>query len=145
MPLGELVGRPNVQDRDRAVRHPTLELLEPDRLEIVARAKVFRHHLPGPGGVALRHDPQGGQKVEHVDRSQSVDDLLSAPLRVHQSRMAQGLKMLRRIGEAQVRLGRKGLDRLLALSEVLKEVEAVRIAKRPGYRGEGREQLALRA
>ena len=143
MPVSKLVRRANVEQGDEAVRHPLFQRGEAHGLKGVARLEVVIDHGLDAVGMALADRAQGGGEVEDIVPGQAIDHLLAAALAGDQSHPAQGLQVLRGVGDGQVGLGRQGLDGLLALREVFEQVQTVGVAEPAGDLGEGGEEVEL--
>ena len=93
--------------------------------------------------MALADRAQGSGQVEYVVSGQSIDHLLAPPLASDETDAAQGLQMLRGVGDGEAGLHGEDFDAFLALREVFEQVQPVGVAEPAGDLGEGREEVEL--
>src|SRR5579871_1014608 len=130
MPMSEFVFRAHIENRCRPGTQALAQFVAGHRFELIAGTEIGRHDARNLRAVALSDPRKSGEQPDHrlLAREPVIDPLaIAAPL--DQCRAPQQLQMPRRISEGEACARREILDAALALSKLLEELEAMRMAE----------------
>ncbi len=131
MPAGELILRPDVEDRRGPAAQAVEQLIARYRLELVASPEIARHYARDFGAVALADAAKGGEQTHHhIVSREAIVDALAVASALYERRAAKKLQMSGCIGEGEARTGRQILDAALALPEMFEQFEPMSMGKR---------------
>ena len=136
--------RPHVEERDGVVAQAPQQLVAADRLQGIEPLKIAADHFAGLGDTMLGQVLDGRDGFHDRRIRQPVDDVLPLATGGHQAKAPKLLQMLGDIGEGKAGALGKDLDRALALTQMLQQLESVLMPERTRDGGEMRKDLTLR-
>lgn len=136
MPLREFVGGPDIEQRHAAFAQPAQQFVARDGFEAVAPVLAVGNQAPHLTAIVLRHRVQRVEQAGDRRGAQAVVHMLAVAAGGHESRPAQLLQMLRRVGHRQASQFSQPLDRTLTLRDVFQQDQAMGIAQGAGKFGQ---------
>ncbi len=144
MPEREFVWRTHVEHRHEAGTRLLQKLIAGNGFKAVAVVEVCTDHAFDFGTVALRNSPERCQQIKNGLVGQSVEDELAVTPCGDDPGASHLLQMLRRVGDRQSGPFCEQLNAALALSQLLHQLEPVRVRQALGNSRKLNEQGALR-
>src|SRR5712691_6205842 len=126
----EFIRRPDIEDGHRARARHFQKRFARNRLEAVTIIEIAADHPIHLGNVLLGNPAQRRQEIEHGLVGERVEDELALAPSDHDPHAPHLLQVLRRVGDRQAGSLRQDLDVPLALSQLLQELEPMRMRKR---------------
>ena len=136
MAIGEFVFWPDVEDGRNSAAQAVEQLIARNRLELVASPEIACHHTRDLGAVALADAAESAEQPDYrVVAGQPIIDALAVAAALDERGAAEKLQVSGCIGEGEARTGRQMIDAALALSEMFKQFEPMRVGERMGDLG----------